>query len=56
MIEFQFVFEKKLTPKVNVWILIKMNSARSNVKLNGQINSEFDEFATHGNLMKRGIQ
>ena len=34
----------------------KMNSARSNVKLKGQMNSEFDEFAMHGNLMKREIQ
>ena len=33
-----------------------MNSPRSNVKLKGQINSEFDEFAIHGKLRKRGIQ
>ena len=29
-----------------------MNSPRSNVKLKGQINSEFDEFAIDGKLMK----
>ena len=34
----------------------KMSNARSNVKLKGQMNSEFDEFAIHGKLMKRGIQ
>ena len=33
-----------------------MNSPWSNVKLKGQMNSEFDEFAIHGKLMKRGIQ
>ena len=33
-----------------------MNSPWSNVKLEGQMKSEFDEFAIHGNLMKRGIQ
>ena len=32
-----------------------MNSPRSNVKLEGQMNSEFDEFAIHGKLRKRGI-
>ena len=32
-----------------------MNSPRSNVKLEGQMNSEFDEFAIHGKLKKRGI-
>ena len=26
----------------------KMNSARSNVKFKGQMNSKFDEFAIHG--------
>ena len=30
-----------------------MNSPRSNVKLEGQMNSEFDEIAIHGKLMKR---
>ena len=34
----------------------KMNSPRSNVKLEGQINLEFDEFAIHEKLMKRGIE
>ena len=34
----------------------KMNSPWSNVKLKGQMNSEFDEFAIHGKMMKRGIQ
>ena len=29
-----------------------MNSVRSNVKLKGQMNLEFDEFAIHGKLMK----
>ena len=33
-----------------------MNSPWSNVKLEGQMNSEFDEFAIHGKLMKRGFQ
>ena len=33
-----------------------MNSPRSNVKLMGQMNSEFDEFAIHGKLMKIEIQ
>ena len=33
-----------------------MNSPWSNVKLKGQLNSEFDEFAIHGKLMKIGIQ
>ena len=33
-----------------------MNSPRSNVKLKGQINSEFNEFAIHGKLMKIEIQ
>ena len=33
-----------------------MNSPRSNVKLKGQMNSEFNEFAIHGKLMKIGIQ
>ena len=33
----------------------KMNSPSSNVKLEGQMNSEFDEFAIHGKLMKREI-
>ena len=33
-----------------------MNSAQSNVKLKGQMNSEFDEFAIHGKLMKIEIQ
>ena len=33
-----------------------MNSPWSNVKLKGQMNSEFDEFAIHGKLMKRGIK
>ena len=27
---------------------LKMNSARSNVKLRGQMNSKFDKFAIHG--------
>ena len=34
----------------------KMSSAWSNVKLKGQMNSEFDEFTIHEKLMKRGIQ
>ena len=33
-----------------------MNNARSNVKLKGQMNSEFDEFSIHINMMKRQIQ
>ena len=33
-----------------------MNSPWSNIKLKGQMNSEFDEFAIHWKLMKRGIQ
>ena len=33
-----------------------MNSPWSNVKLKGEMNSEFDEIAIHGKLMKRGIQ
>ena len=32
-----------------------MNSPRPNVKLEGQMNSEFDEFAIHGKLRERGI-
>ena len=34
----------------------KINSARSNVKLKGQMSSEFDEFAIHRNMIKRGIR
>ena len=34
----------------------KMNSSWSNIELEGQMNSEFDEFAIHRKLMKRGIQ
>ena len=33
-----------------------MNSPWSNVKLEGQMNSEFDEFAIQGKLMIKGIQ
>ena len=33
-----------------------MNSPRSNVKLEGQMNLEFDEFAIQGKLMKIEIQ
>ena len=33
-----------------------MNNAQSNVKLKGQMNSEFDEFAIHEKLIKRKIQ
>ena len=33
-----------------------MNNPWSNAKLEGQMKSEFDEFAIHGKLMKRGIQ
>ena len=33
-----------------------MNSPRSNVKLMGQMNSEFDEFAIHGKMIKIEIQ
>ena len=32
-----------------------MNSAWSNIKLEGQMNLEFDEFAIHGKLIKREI-
>ena len=32
-----------------------MNNPWSNVKLEGQMKSEFDEFAIHGKLMKIGI-
>ena len=34
----------------------KMNSARLNVKLKNQMNSEFHEFDIHRKLMKREIQ
>ena len=33
-----------------------MNSPRSNVKLKGQMNSEFTQFAIHVKLMKTRIQ
>ena len=33
-----------------------MNSPWSNVKLEGQMSSEFDEFAIHQKLMKREIK
>ena len=29
-----------------------MNSARSNIKLEGQMSLEFDEFAIHGKLIE----
>ena len=34
----------------------KINNPWSNIKLEGQMKSEFDEFAIHGKLMKIGIQ
>ena len=35
---------------------MKDEQSLSNVKLKGQMNLEFDEFAIHGKLMKIGIQ
>ena len=35
---------------------LKMNNTWSNVKLRGQMISEFDEFAIHQKLMKQEIQ